>query len=146
MTRTCLFVGDEAFQLTRNMTRLYSGRNLDYKKIFNYTIASLSRKIIENTFGILVLRWRIFRKQITIHPKYIDRIIVAMIYLYNFLKTVSDSRPVEHRIYCPPNFIDIEEEDSSIIFLEYGEMNRFARSTTIAYKQWNSRLFGNSWG
>lgn len=148
-TKTRFFVGDEAFKLERNMMRPYSGRNLDVKKrIFNYRL-SRARRIIENSFGILVSRWRILRKQITVHPKKVDRIILATICLHNFVKTINDLRPVEHRMYCPPNFIDTEQEDGSIISgawrnecstnnvlpMEHIKPNTAHRSTAAAYKQ-----------
>lgn len=86
----CFFVGDEAFKLTTNMMRPYSGRNLDTKRrIFNYRL-SRARRVIENTFGILVSRWRVFRKPIAMNPKIVDKIIMSTICLHNFLKTVND--------------------------------------------------------
>ncbi|XP_071652483.1 uncharacterized protein [Temnothorax longispinosus] len=149
-TRTpCFFVGDEAFQLTQNMMRPYPGRNLNVKKkIFNYRL-SRARRVIENTFGILVSRWRILRKSITLHPENVDKIILATICLHNFLKTVNDLRPAEHRIYCPPNFVDTEQEDgtiisggwrsecstSNVVEIERIRATNARRSTTLAYKQ-----------
>lgn len=111
----CFFVGDKAFQLSKNMMRPYSGRNLEIKKtIFNYRLPH-ARRIIENIFGIFVSRWRIFRKPICMHPKTVDKIIMATICLYNFLKTVNDISSVDSRMYCPPNFINTEQADGTII-------------------------------
>lgn len=108
------FVGDEAFQLTTNMMRPYSGRNLVTKKrIFNYRL-SRARRIIENSFGILVSRWRVLRKPIAMNPKFVDKIIISTICLHNFLKTVNDLRSANDRIYCPPNYVDTEETDGTI--------------------------------
>ncbi|XP_025158181.1 uncharacterized protein LOC112589377 [Harpegnathos saltator] len=37
-----------------------------------------ARRTIENTFEILSSRWRIYRKPINTHPKYVDKIIMAI--------------------------------------------------------------------
>lgn len=126
--------------------RPYSGRNLETKKtIFNYRL-SRARRIIENTFGILVSGWRVFRKPICMNPKTVDKIVIATICLHNFLKTINDSSQIENRIYCPPNFIDVEQADGSIIpgmwrnkyypgGIEHIRSTTAHRSTTEAYKQ-----------
>lgn len=79
------FVADEAFPLSKRIMRPYPGQFLDEKKsIFNYRL-SRSRRIIENTFGILVSRWRIFQHSICLNPEHVDTIIMAAINLHNFL-------------------------------------------------------------
>ena len=58
-------VRDEIFPLKTWVMRLYPGSALVYeeKKIYNYG-HSRARRVIENAFGILSARWRIFHKPI----------------------------------------------------------------------------------
>lgn len=73
---------------------------------------------------------------------------MATICLHNFLKTLNDLRPAENRIYCPPNFVDIEQPDGSIIpgtwrnentrDVECIKPTTAHRSTMEAYKQRDS--------
>lgn len=89
------FVGDEAFQMTTNIMRPYPGRNLnEQRKIFNYRL-SRARRTIENTFGILVSRWRIFRKSICANPDVVDKLVVAAMCLHNFLKSRNDEKTLQ---------------------------------------------------
>ncbi|XP_071641987.1 uncharacterized protein [Temnothorax longispinosus] len=141
----CYFVGDAAFQLSKNMMRPYPGRQLEIKKkIFNYRL-SRARRIIENTFGIFASRWRVFRKPILMHPKNVDKIVMAAVCLHNYLKTKNDIQPIANRIYCPLNFVDTEETDGNIIpgmwrnenseCLEQIRPSTAHRATNEAYKQ-----------
>lgn len=57
---------DSAFPLKENIQKPYGGRNLDARKTgYNRRLNSV-RKVIENTFGILVQRWRILNIDETI--------------------------------------------------------------------------------
>lgn len=57
-------VGDETFPLQRHLMRLYpraslSGPEADARRVFNYRL-SRARRCVENTFGILAQRRRIY--------------------------------------------------------------------------------------
>lgn len=60
-----IFVADDAFPLRTNILKPFSryGPLTETRKIFNY-ILSRARRVVENTFGILVSKFRIFEKPI----------------------------------------------------------------------------------
>ena len=98
-----VFVADEAFPLLTNLMRPYPGKNLDEAKaVFNYRL-SRARRIIENSFGILAARWRIFRRPNLGQPEHVIRYTQAAIALHNFLRTIESS------VYCPRGFTDGED-------------------------------------
>ena len=70
--------------------------------VFSYRL-SRARRIIENSFGILDSRWRLFRRPIIADP---NRAVVysqAAIALHNYLRTT------ESTVYCLTRFIDGED-------------------------------------
>jgi hypothetical protein len=57
-----ILVGDDAFPLKTYSLKPYLHRTLTYEQnIFNYRL-SRARRIVENVFGILASRFRIFQK------------------------------------------------------------------------------------
>ena len=95
------------------MMGLYPGRHLDKeKRIFNYRLSRAGR-CIENAYGILVSRWRVFTKPICFLPEYVDNIVLAGVCLHNFLMARTQ-KSVRQR-YCPPEFTDQEDENSEIM-------------------------------
>lgn len=108
------FVGDDAFPLSMTMMKPYPGRGLsEVKRVFNYRL-SRARRVIENAFGILSSRWRIFRKPIALHPDAVDKIILATVCLHNFLKIRDEALVPARRVYCPPTFTDWEDENGVV--------------------------------
>lgn len=81
-----VFIGDEAFALSQNLMRPYSGRNIEQKKrIFNYRL-SRARRYIECTFGIMTNKWRIFHRPIDVSVDYAKDIVKACCILHNFVR------------------------------------------------------------
>lgn len=102
-------VGDAAFPLKRNIMRPFPGRLLSQtKRIFNYRL-SRARRIIENSFGILVARWRILKTSMHCLPHNAEKITLACIALHNFLMINSPAN-----LYCPPNYTDYEDSNGNV--------------------------------
>ncbi|XP_018405658.1 PREDICTED: uncharacterized protein LOC108782008 [Cyphomyrmex costatus] len=93
-----VIVADEAFQLSNFIIRPYPGRAIsDEQKIFNYRL-SRARRVIENAFGIMIARWRIFTKPIYTSLLTADKIVQACVVLHNFL--------MDKPNYCDRGFAD----------------------------------------
>ena len=78
-------VGDEIFPLKAWLLRPCSGNLTDSQKLLNYRL-SRSRHAIENTFGILASRWRIFQRTIKAKVENAQSYSLAAIGLHNYLQ------------------------------------------------------------
>jgi hypothetical protein len=100
-------VGDEAFPLRKFLMKPYPQRNLSHdQRIFNYRL-SRARRIVENAFGILASRFRIFLKPINVSPERAELMVLAACTLQNMLRhfhplavlgRVDREDPVTHEI------------------------------------------------
>ena len=80
-------VADEAFPLKENIMKPFSRRNLDVdKQVFNYRL-SRARRVVENAFGILSNRFRVFLTTIALQPSTVEKLVLAAICLHNMLRT-----------------------------------------------------------
>lgn len=113
-TLPCTLVGDEAFPFKHYLMRPFARRSLktDSERIFNYRL-SRARRTIENSFGILVSRWRILRKAIQCKEETAHKIILALLALHNFIMSTNSTK------YCPPNFPDHEKDNGTIVHGEW---------------------------
>jgi len=81
-----VFLGDEAFSLRPDFLKPYNQRELTLeRRIFNYRL-SRARRTVENVFGILANRFRIFHTSINLKVENIDKVVMACCVLHNFLK------------------------------------------------------------
>ena len=103
-------VGDEIFPLKNWLMRPYAGSALtdDRRKLFNYR-QSRARRVIENTFGIMVAQWRIFQTPINAIPEKVEKIVLACVALHNYLKLTDNAN------YTPTGFVDSESKSGEII-------------------------------
>ena len=112
-------VGDAAFPLRHNLMRPYPGRCLPHdKSVFNYRL-SRARRVIENTFGILVTRRRILRRPIIADPPTVVGIVKAACCLHNFLQTRNS--------YASP-YVDQEDRSGNVV---NGQWRSEARGTNF---------------
>lgn len=81
-----VFVGDEAFGLSKHVLRPFARKNLtNLKRIFNYRL-SRARRMVECAFGILANKWRIFHRPIDTQPEVCDDIVKACCALHNYIR------------------------------------------------------------
>uniref|UniRef100_A0A336KVR8 CSON015547 protein n=1 Tax=Culicoides sonorensis TaxID=179676 RepID=A0A336KVR8_CULSO len=72
-----VLVGDDAFAMQKHLLKPYTARNL--------SVINLSRRIIENVFGIMSAIFRVFRSPILLSPDKACKITKACAALHNFL-------------------------------------------------------------
>lgn len=81
-----VLVGDDAFSLSENLMKPFTGNNLTTEQeIFNKTLSS-ARVKVENAFGILATRFRVLLTNIAVCPEKATKIALACCYLHNYLK------------------------------------------------------------
>lgn len=80
-------VGDEGFPLQRYLIRPYPRKNLnDEKRVYNYRV-SRCRRVVENAFGILAQRWRVYFRPLQCKIDSVYKIIKATVILHNYLSS-----------------------------------------------------------
>ena len=85
-----MFLADEAFPMCINIMKPYPRRNMDIaQRIFNYRL-SRARRTVENAFGILANRFRVFLTNVCLQPSTIEKVVHASCILHNFLRTKSE--------------------------------------------------------
>ena len=79
-------LSDDTFELKRYMMKPYSQRNMSYEeRIFNYRV-SRGRRVVENAFGILALRWQVLLNTMQQRPAIVQLIVKTCIVLHNLLR------------------------------------------------------------
>ena len=100
-------LGDEIFPFKDWLMRPFLGAGAtEEEKIYNYRHSS-ARRCIENAFGILAQRWRIFLKPIKALVKNVENYTLACLALHSYL------RITENANYIPTGFADSEDSDGN---------------------------------
>lgn len=116
-----VFVADDAFPLQEHIIKPFPQSNLTVEqRICNYRI-SRARRIVENAFGILTSKFRIFTTEIGIAPEKVDKIVRASCVLHNFLITKSAN-------YLNQNLVD--NENMELGSIQAGEWRNEVQSMT----------------
>lgn len=103
-----VFIGDDAFGLHEHLLKPYPLRNLTaQQKIFNYRL-SRARRVVENAFGIMASRFRIFHTAMNVAVEKVDIIVECCCMLHNFLRCTTVS-------YMPSSAVDMEDITSGTI-------------------------------
>ena len=80
-----VIVADDAFPLKRYLMKPFGTKNLSVmQRIYNYRL-SRARRVVENAFGIMCKRFRIFEKSIPLSPAKVQNVVMAVCCLHNFL-------------------------------------------------------------
>eukprot|EP00795_Rhopilema_esculentum_P011148 gene11148-20032_t len=81
-----VIVADDAFPLQNNLMKPYPFRGLSSEqRIYNYRL-SRARRVVENAFGILANRFRVFLSPLMISPENAEKVVLASCVLHNFLR------------------------------------------------------------
>lgn len=107
-----VFLGDGAFALSEHVMKPYPGNHDSGspKRKFNQRLSS-ARVVVENTFGILAAKFRIFKKPIQLNPEKVTLLTLTCILLHNFLR----KSPTSSNIYTPHGTVDVIDENNSLI-------------------------------
>lgn len=103
------FVGDAAFPLKETLMKPFPGRTCDEKKEYFNKRLSRARRVIENAFGILTVRWRILRQTMNMSPTSATKVVQAAGVLHNFIKMSTESAE-----YIPPELVDRYEVEGVV--------------------------------
>ncbi|XP_018802779.1 PREDICTED: uncharacterized protein LOC108977521 [Bactrocera latifrons] len=99
------FVGEAAFPLEINLMRPYPGGILPNEKEFFNKKLSRVRRTIENSFGILVARWRVLLTTLHLFPENAEKIVLACVALHNFIMFNNENSSS----YIARNYADWED-------------------------------------
>ena len=83
------------------------GKLAEQERVFNYCLWRVKR-VIENCFGILAARWRIFSTPMEASVVNVERNTLACIALHNYLLQTNNPS------YCPNSFTDCEDSTADI--------------------------------
>ena len=138
------FVADEAFPLHCDLMRPFvrlSAALEQALKVFNYRL-SRARCIVENAFGILAQRWRVFHRKLNMLPENGDKIVKVCIVLHNFLRGKKDLHGLHQQLN--PDNEPFLQDDGAILDLDHRGYHSSTQAKAIRniYKEYFMRPEG----
>ncbi|XP_069829041.1 uncharacterized protein [Dendropsophus ebraccatus] len=102
-----VFIGDEAFPLHPHLLKPFPQKTLnEQRRVYNYRL-SRARRVVENAFGIMANRFRVFHTAINMKVDSIDKVVLACCVLHNYLRRHNSAQ------YCPPTMIDNDNSNTA---------------------------------
>ncbi|VVC24152.1 Harbinger transposase-derived nuclease domain [Cinara cedri] len=121
-----VFIADDAFPLKTYLMKPYNRRNLTREQaILNYRLYR-ARRILENVFGILVSKFRIFERPIPLIPHKVDKIVFACCAIHNWLRKTSQA-------YLSRGLIDHEDYNYEITNGSWRQNQSFSQNVIKRY-------------
>nr|XP_042912249.1 uncharacterized protein LOC122272519 [Parasteatoda tepidariorum] len=113
-----VIVADDAFPLEIKVMKPYPGKYLSVeRRVFNYRL-SRARRVVENAFGILATRFRVFQTKIQAQPIKVVKIVLAACALHNFLRYRCKY------LYTPSTSLDREDLKNLQYYPSSGRSNK----------------------
>lgn len=138
----CVILGDEAFPLKNNLLRPYpSQQSIDdsKKRHFNYRLCR-ARRVVENAFGILSQKFRIYNRRMHLKPEYAEKIVLTTCILHNFIRRGETVSFTETN--TPVQFNNLRHQGGNAVSTAFEVRNKFADFFQTAQGQldWISTL------
>lgn len=99
----CVLIGDEAFPLRPNLMRPFpyrQTRNDNTKHVYNKRLCR-ARRVVENAFGILAQKWRVFYRPIEVKVETVISIVKATCLLHNFVRDKQSDQDLQQLLEVP---------------------------------------------
>jgi len=122
-----VLIGDEAFALKSYLMKPFPRRlsrsdtRLDN---YNYRLCRAMR-VVENAFGILTKKWRVYKGPIEVKEETTKKIVLATYILHNYLR-LSNSRDID---------ITSDEDESSAGFSQIEDNNRRGTNESLRIRE-----------
>lgn len=126
VSAACVILGDEAFPLKNNLLRPYPSQqsNTDpRKRHYNYRLCR-ARRVVENAFGILSQKFRIYNRRMHLKPEYAEKIVLTTCILYNFIRRGETITFTEAT--TPIHFNNLRRQGGNAVSSAFEVRNQFA--------------------